>query len=80
MEICNCTLSVHVVFCPSVLGSVSYSITSDDGNVFFRVHPHTGVLYVAKDLDHETVPWVLLNIQAQIGSPVSYGQAQVSYT
>ncbi len=52
-------------------------MTSGDPNGYFSIDPDSGVIRTAGALDHDTVPSVLLNIQAQSGQPPTYGQAQV---
>ena len=57
--------------------SVLYSIVSGDPDGFFDMDLLSGEIRTDLALDHDRIPYVLLNIQAQSGNPPSYGQAQV---
>ena len=58
--------------------SVRYSIYSGDPNGYFSVHPVTGVIRTNAELDHETHPFVLLNVAAMTGEPPTFGHSQVN--
>ena len=57
---------------------VSYTIVSGDPNGYFMINSQTGAITTNADLDHDSQPSVLLNIQAQSGNPPNFGSAQVS--
>ncbi|CAG0919475.1 unnamed protein product [Notodromas monacha] len=61
-------------------GSVRYSVYNGDPNGYFTVDPVSGMISTKSRLDHETQPFVLLNIQAASGNPSSYGHTQVNIT
>jgi hypothetical protein len=58
-------------------GLVRYSVYNGDPNGYFTVDPVSGMISTKSRLDHETQPFVLLNIQAASGTPPSYGHTQV---
>ena len=60
-----------------VVGTLTYSIRSGDQNQLFDITSSTGQVKVASALDHDVIPFVLLNIQASTGVR-PFGQAQVS--
>ncbi|CAE1305854.1 DCHS1_2 [Acanthosepion pharaonis] len=60
--------------------AITYSIISGDRQNLFQINTLTGVITVDNPLDHDTVPSVLLNIQAASGSPAVYGTSQVNIT
>ncbi|XP_055849639.1 protein dachsous [Episyrphus balteatus] len=57
---------------------VSYSIYTGDPDDYFSIDKNSGDIRVAKPLDHEAKPQVLLNIQAKSGDPPAYGHTQVN--
>ncbi|XP_076056754.1 dachsous cadherin-related 1 [Oratosquilla oratoria] len=59
-------------------GEVRYSIYSGDPNGYFTIDPLSGTLRTASPLDHESHPFVLLNVLATSGSPPTYGHTQVN--
>ena len=65
----------HAALC--VVGTLTYSIRSGDQNQLFDITSSTGQVKVASALDHDVIPFVLLNIQASTGVR-PFGQAQVS--
>ena len=58
-------------------GTVTYEIRSGDQNSLFDITRSTGQVKVASALDHDVIPFVLLNIEASTGA-LPYGRAQVS--
>ena len=54
-----------------------YNIYSGDPNGYFSIDSLSGVLSTASGLDHETHPFVLLNVLATAGTPPTYGHTQV---
>uniref|UniRef100_A0A5S6QN81 Cadherin domain-containing protein n=1 Tax=Trichuris muris TaxID=70415 RepID=A0A5S6QN81_TRIMR len=58
-------------------GPIVYDIYSGDPSGWFSIDSATGEIQVAKYLDHESQPTVLLNIQASLGHPASYNHSQV---
>ncbi|KAG1676563.1 Protein dachsous [Nymphon striatum] len=78
------------VFVDTVIGNVKasgygsngvrYSIHSGDPNGYFTIDPMTATITTNSKLDHESHPFILLNVQAQSGQPPSYGHAQVNIT
>ncbi|CDW55607.1 Cadherin domain containing protein [Trichuris trichiura] len=57
-------------------GPIAYDIYSGDPAGWFSIDTTTGEIQVAKYLDHESQPTVLLNIQASLGYPPSYNHSQ----
>ncbi|KFD72321.1 hypothetical protein M514_11490 [Trichuris suis] len=57
-------------------GPIAYDIYSGDPAGWFSIDTATGEIQVAKYLDHESQPTVLLNIQASLGYPPSYNHSQ----
>lgn len=57
--------------------SARYSIYSGDPNGYFSINPVTGTIRTNTDLDHETHPFVLLNVAAMTGDPPTFGHSQV---
>ncbi|PRD31895.1 UNVERIFIED_CONTAM: ds [Trichonephila clavipes] len=60
-------------------GPVRYIIYSGDPEGFFTIDPLSGTIKTKGRLDHETHPFLLLNIQATNGRPPIYGHTQVFY-
>lgn len=58
-------------------GPVRYIIYSGDPEGFFTIDPLSGTIKTKGRLDHETHPFLLLNIQATSGRPPVYGHTQV---
>ncbi|XP_074651637.1 protein dachsous-like [Tubulanus polymorphus] len=58
----------------------TYSIVSGDPQQMFQIGQTTGIITVAKTLDHDTIPSRLLGIQAQQGNPPRFGRAQANVT
>lgn len=56
---------------------VRYSIQSGDPQHLFRIDETTGTLFLSGELDRETTPYFLLNVQARAGDPPVYGNTQV---
>ncbi|KAG8176879.1 hypothetical protein JTE90_007488 [Oedothorax gibbosus] len=61
-------------------GPVRYVIYSGDPEGFFTIDPLLGTIKTKRPLDHETHPFLLLNIQATSGRPPIYGHTQVNVT
>ena len=57
--------------------SARYSIYSGDPNGYFSINPVTGIIRTNTELDHETHPFVLLNVAAMTGDPPTFGHSQV---
>lgn len=57
---------------------MKYSIAAGDPQNFFRIDEASGVLSTNRPLDHDRYPSLLLNIQANVGTPPVFGTAQVS--
>jgi len=57
--------------------SPRYSIYSGDPNGYFSINPLTGTIRTDAELDHETHPFVLLNVAAMTGEPPTFGHSQV---
>ena len=57
--------------------AVRYSIYSGDPNGYFSINPVSGTIRTNTDLDHETHPFVLLNVAAMTGDPPTFGHSQV---
>lgn len=57
--------------------SARYSIYSGDPNGYFSINPVSGTIRTNTDLDHETHPFVLLNVAAMTGDPPTFGHSQV---
>ncbi|XP_055921654.1 protein dachsous [Eupeodes corollae] len=57
---------------------VTYSIYTGDPDDYFTIDKNSGDIRVAKPLDHEAKPQILLNIQAKSGDPPAYGHTQVN--
>lgn len=55
-----------------------YNIYSGDPNGYFSINSQSGVISTASSLDHESHPFVLLNVLATTGNPPTYGHTQVS--
>lgn len=72
-HICNVLLSL---LCPGS-DTARYSIYSGDPNGYFSINPVTGVIRTNTELDHETHPFVLLNVAAMTGEPPTFGHSQV---
>ncbi|CAI9725797.1 protein dachsous-like [Octopus vulgaris] len=60
--------------------AILYSIVSGDRLSLFRINSTSGMISVANPLDHDTLPSVLLNIQAASGNPAVFGTTQVNIT
>ena len=60
--------------------SARYSIYSGDPNGYFSINPVTGTIRTDAELDHETRPFVLLNVAAMTGEPPTFGHSQVTMT
>ena len=58
-------------------GTIRYSIVSGDEDGYYTMDAQTGQIRTARGLDYSERPVSLLNIQAESGSPPSYGRAQV---
>jgi len=73
---------IGTVSASSVTGSDSarYSIYSGDPNGYFSINPVTGTIRTDAELDHETRPFVLLNVAAMTGEPPTFGHSQVNIT
>jgi protocadherin-16/23 len=59
-------------------GSMSYTILSGDPDNKFLLDSVSGDLLNRVELDHDTVPSMLITIQAQSGTPPVYATAQVN--
>ncbi|XP_069943885.1 protein dachsous-like [Cherax quadricarinatus] len=59
-------------------GEVRYNIYSGDPNGYFSIDSLSGMLSTASLLDHESHPFVLLNVLATAGNPPTYGHTQVN--
>ena len=57
--------------------SARYSIYSGDPNGYFSINPVTGTIQTDAELDHETRPFVLLNVAAMTGEPPTFSHSQV---
>ena len=60
--------------------SPRYSIYSGDPDGYFSINPVTGTIRTNAELDHETHPFVLLNVAAMTGEPPTFGHSQVNIT
>lgn len=58
--------------------SARYSIYSGDPNGYFSINPVTGTIRTDAELDHETRPFVLLNVAAMTGEPPTFSHSQVN--
>lgn len=63
---------------PDDRAKIRYSIYSGDPVGMFKIDPTSGAIRTSSVLDHETRPYVLLNVQATSGEPPVYGHTQVS--
>lgn len=54
-----------------------YNIYSGDPNGYFSINSQSGIISTASSLDHESHPFVLLNVLATTGNPPTYGHTQV---
>ncbi|XP_047493063.1 protein dachsous-like [Penaeus chinensis] len=59
-------------------GEMRYNIYSGDPNGYFSINSQSGVISTASSLDHESHPFVLLNVLATTGNPPTYGHTQVN--
>lgn len=57
--------------------AVRYFIEDGNRRQLFSINELSGEIVVEKALDHDTLPYVLLSIGAQSGSPALYGHTQV---
>uniref|UniRef100_A0AAY4A8E4 Protocadherin-16 n=1 Tax=Denticeps clupeoides TaxID=299321 RepID=A0AAY4A8E4_9TELE len=60
--------------------SPSYRISSGDPSHLFSVDPRTGLIYTSQTLDHETLPTVLLSVQAHASDSPVHSSTQVNVT
>ncbi|XP_061840113.1 protocadherin-23 [Nerophis lumbriciformis] len=70
--------SVGTVRATGPMGSVSYRISSGNLQGLFRVHAKSGLIISVKPLDHESLPGVLLFVQAYTDSSDVYSTTQVN--
>nr|XP_021332170.1 protocadherin-23 isoform X1 [Danio rerio] len=57
---------------------VSYVISSGDPQGFFSIDSQTGIINTAQPLDHESISYVILNIQFHTGTLPIHSSAQVN--
>ncbi|KAK2908823.1 hypothetical protein Q8A67_004660 [Cirrhinus molitorella] len=57
---------------------VSYIISSGDPQGLFSIDSHSGIITTGQPLDHESLSYVILNIQFHMGTLPIYSSAQVN--
>uniref|UniRef100_A0AAY4AB03 Cadherin domain-containing protein n=1 Tax=Denticeps clupeoides TaxID=299321 RepID=A0AAY4AB03_9TELE len=72
--------TVQAVTPSNSVESPSYRISSGDPSHLFSVDPRTGLIYTSQTLDHETLPTVLLSVQAHASDSPVHSSTQVNVT
>ncbi|KAL7855856.1 hypothetical protein AOLI_G00194600 [Acnodon oligacanthus] len=70
--------TVQAIKPPNSVEILSYHISSGDPQGLFSVDSQTGVLSTSQVLDHESLPYILLTLQAHTGSLPIYSSTQVN--